>query len=189
MQAWHDDQARYGGRVTYLGGPGDKAHQARKSDHNCRQRGYHPDYAHALDTGIGGDKALGREIRDAYLQDPRVKYVIFDGVLYYPDGTTRDAAGHETHVHRSFKPGTTFDIRPFYGGKADDTMTDEQMATIGRWMQEQNVANTKATVEAINEVEHKSRRIFADLIDASGPIDRSKLTAETREWLAKAKVA
>lgn len=117
-RAWQDDQARYGSRVRYLGIVGDKAHQARKSDHNCNQRGYNPNYAHALDTGVDS-AALGMEIVRARMKDRRVSYCIFRGVGYYPDhrgGGTFRSSGHPDHVHTSFMPGTTFDTSPFYGG-------------------------------------------------------------------------
>ena len=71
-------------------------------------------------------------------------------------------------------------------------MTPEQMATLGRWMQEQRDLTVKA-VEAANkralDAEWTSRRIVADLIDAATGLDRSKLTKETVDWLAKSKVA
>lgn len=189
-QAFNDDKARFG-NVTYLGGPGDQAHKTRKSDHNCGNPGYQPGYAHALDTGVP-NATVGRQIVAARLKDPRVKYVIFQARLHYPDGTTRANSGHHTHVHTSFKPGTTFDVRPFYNTPTGDTMTPEQMATLGRWMQEQRDLTVKA-VEAANkralDAEWTSRRIVADLIDAATGLDRSKLTKETVDWLAKSKVA
>lgn len=135
LQAYRDDKARFGrGVIAYLGGPGDASHQARKSDHNCGNPGYTPGYAHALDTKVA-NASVGMDIVRARLRDPRTKYVIFRAVLYYPDGTRRANKGHVDHVHTSFKPGTTFDIRPFYTD-GDDTMTPEQMQTIGEWMKD-----------------------------------------------------
>lgn len=150
--AWRDDRARWGSRVTYLGIVGDQSHQGRTSSHNCGARqespvngvDYDDRYAHALDTGVGGDTALGMAIVAARVRDPRVRYCIYRGVGYYghyyrppgPDGRTRTftASGHPTHVHTSFLPGTTFDTRPFdfLGGATSTTegwgtMTDAEI--------------------------------------------------------------
>lgn len=126
LSAFEDDVAAFPDKtLRYLGGPGDADHQARKSDHNCGNPGYEPGYAHALDTGVP-DVATGMAIVEAYLKDPRTKYVIFQGWLYYPDGTIKKNSGHETHVHRSFKPGTTFDTRPFYTSTGDTLMADAE---------------------------------------------------------------
>lgn len=135
--AWRDDYARFGSRVTYLGGPASAQHSAdcHASSHNCASTcggqespvngvAYDPRYAHAIDVGVGQDQALGMQIVNARVRDPRVRYCIFRGVGYYghayrppgPGGATRTftASGHPTHVHTSFLPGTTFDVRPFY---------------------------------------------------------------------------
>lgn len=145
--AWRDDRARYGPRVTYLGIVGDPRHQTRTSSHNCAPkqesavngRAYDPNYAHALDTGVGADVALGMEVVNARVRDPRVRYCIFRGVGYYghhyrppgPDGRTRTfrASGHPTHVHTSFLPSTTHDVRPFY---SDQALTTTQK--LYRWL-------------------------------------------------------
>lgn len=139
--AWRDDQAKFGGRVTYLGGVASPQHAAdcHASSHNCASTcggqespvngvSYNPSYAHAIDTGVGDDVAVGMAIVNAYVRDPRTRYCIYRGVGYYghyyrppgPDGRTRTfrASGHPTHVHRSFLPGTTFDTRPFYTDQA-----------------------------------------------------------------------
>lgn len=144
--AWRDDQARYGSRVTYLGGPASPQHAAdcHPSSHNCASTcggqespvngvAYDSRYCHAIDTGVGDDSALGYSIVAARVRDPRVRYCIYRGVGYYghyyrppgPDGRTRtfSASGHPTHVHTSFLPGTTFDTRPFY---TDQALTSTQ---------------------------------------------------------------
>lgn len=133
-KAWSDSSAKWGSRVTYLGIVGDQAHQVRVSGHNCGSMQEssleHPDtgvtwsypdaYAHALDIGHGGNRALATEIRNAFLTDPlkRVRYVIDNGVIYYPawrGGGTGSGSGHSEHVHISFTPWSTHDVRPFFG--------------------------------------------------------------------------
>lgn len=131
-KAWTDTLATWPG-VTFLGIVGDQAHQTRRSSHNCapmQESGdYDPNCAHALDVGHGGDRALAALIREAFLADPRTRYVIDNGTGYYPDGRTFRSSGHTTHVHVSFLPGTTHDTRPFFtdtqGGFG--TMTDQQI--------------------------------------------------------------
>lgn len=132
-KAWHDSSAKWGSRVTYLGIVGDQAHSVRISGHNCgafQESGLtnpangvftnYPDaYAHALDIGHGSNRALATEIRNAFLNDPfkRVRYVIDNGVIYYPEwrgGGTGSGSGHESHVHVSFTPWSTHDVRPFF---------------------------------------------------------------------------
>lgn len=137
-KCWNDASAKWGSRVTYLGIVGDQAHAVRVSGHNCgsmQESGLtHPDtgvfwnypdaYAHALDIGHGGNRALATEIRNALLTDPfkRVRYVIDNGVIYYPEwrgGGTSSGSGHTTHVHVSFTPWSTYDVRNFFGPTAD----------------------------------------------------------------------
>lgn len=122
---WGDVHGRWPS-TTFLGIVGDQAHQARTSGHNCGSRqesalggvGYDDAYAHALDIGHGGNRTLAAEIRGELLKDPRTRYVIDNGVGYYPahrGGGTFNSSGHTTHLHWSAMPGTTFDTRPFFG--------------------------------------------------------------------------
>lgn len=172
QRAWQDDQARYGGRVRFLGIVGDQAHSRRKSDHNCGNPGYAPGYAHALDTGVD-TAALGYEIVKARLRDPRVKYVIFKARLYYPDGTVRSSSGHPDHVHTSFRQGTTHDTRPFYGTATPNPKEWDEMATREEIKQavrevlnegtvkgQTNWAGTnKAMASTVQEIVNDTRRI------------------------------
>lgn len=119
---WESAEARYGSRVSFLGIVGDQSHQTRTSGHNCAPRqesgAYDPNFAHALDIGHGGNRALAAEIRNALLGDLRTRYVIDNGVGYYPPhrgGGTFSSSGHTTHVHVSFQPGTTYQTKPFFG--------------------------------------------------------------------------
>lgn len=91
-----------------------------RSSHNCactcggqESGNYDPRYAHAWDAHHGGDRAKAKLIREAFLRDPRTRYVIDNGIIYYPNGSWSHGTDHEFHVHVSFLPGTTFDDRPF----------------------------------------------------------------------------
>lgn len=132
-KCWHDFSAKYGARITYLGIVGDQAHAVRVSGHNCGALQesplvnpftgvltQYPDaFAHALDIGHGGNRALATEIRTLLLRDPlkRVRYVIDNGIVYYPEwrgGGTSQGTGHTTHVHVSFTPWSTNDVRNWF---------------------------------------------------------------------------
>lgn len=91
---------------------GDAAHAARKSDHNPDATGF----AHAYDT----DEDLTASLHTLMwlvrhlLSDDRTKYVIYEGRIYYPDGTSKKYTGanaHEHHLHLSTKAGTHNDTR------------------------------------------------------------------------------
>lgn len=88
---------------------GDPSHQARPSDHN-------PDYAEggvvrAIDLDVDDrdpSRDLRRQILDATLGDPRVYYVISNGVIYsrtYDFEARRytGSNGHYGHVHVSIR--------------------------------------------------------------------------------------
>lgn len=180
QRAWQDDRDRYGSRVRYLGIKGDDAHKKRRSDHNCGQySGYHPGYAHALDTGVDSP-ALGYEIVRARMADPRVKYCIFRGVGYYPHhrgGGTFRSSGHPDHVHTSFMPGTTFDTRPFYQGAPtqewDEMATKEQVKDAmrevlneGTGKGQRNWAGTNVTLLAVAQECVNLLRRLAKKLDA-----------------------
>lgn len=131
LRLWHDTEARYGSKVTYAGIVASASHSAdcHPSGHNCAStcggqespidgKSYDPAYAHALDIHFGADKALGRQIANLLLQDPRTRYVIIDGVGYYGVAHgypgTFESFDHTEHVHWSGMPETTFDTSPFY---------------------------------------------------------------------------
>lgn len=126
--AWRDVQL-IEDDLYYLGICGDFAHSLRVSGHNCGRSpggvespingvGYDPNFCHALDIGHGGDRAKAKRMRDRFLQDPRVRYVIDNGTGYYPahrGGGTFTSSGHDTHLHVSFMPGSTHNVAPFFG--------------------------------------------------------------------------
>lgn len=134
---WADVHAAHPA-TTFLGIVGDQAHSLRRSSHNCGSApggqespiggvAYDPDYAHALDIGVGTDRDLALAIIGVLVDDPRTRYCIYDGDLYYPDGDDEpdaDATGHPTHVHWSGKPGTTRDTRPFKFATEDIDIMD-----------------------------------------------------------------
>lgn len=181
LRLWHDTQVRYGDRVTYLGIVGDQSHQARTSGHNCGLLqespiggvDYDDRYAHALDIKVNGDRALAFEIVRLLLADTRTRYVIFDGVGYYPPhrgGGTFDSFDHEDHVHWSGMPGSTFDTRPFYVGAttgADDeeaelmAAKDEIQRDIRLAAQVQMAATAQLVDAAVDEVRAKVTKAHA----------------------------
>lgn len=129
LALWRDVQT-FEDDLYYLGICGDFAHSIRPSGHNCQNTpggnenpingvDYDPRYCHALDIGHGGDRAKAKRIRDVLLKDPRVRYVIDDGIGYYPDhrgGGTFQSVGHDTHLHVSFMPGSHDKVLPAFFG-------------------------------------------------------------------------
>ncbi len=189
--AWRDDQARWGSRVTYLGIVGDQSHQGRISSHNCAPRqespvngiAYDPRFAHANDTGVGDDTALGMAIVKARVRDPRVRYCIYRGVGYYghyyrppgADGRTRTfrASGHPTHVHTSYLPGTTFDTHPFY---SDSVLTAEQK--LYRWLWAFGQAGAKPFLGPGSERDPVKRRYINDVRRQFGLAENGRYDAD-----------
>lgn len=120
---------------VYLGSVGDQSHQTRSSSHNCAPRqespvngvAYAPQYAHARDARPSSH-AVGMEMVHAHLQDPRCRYVIYDGVGYKPDGSTW-LTYHPT-FHFSAMPGTHNDTRPFFGPPERPPLTDQQKRAV-----------------------------------------------------------
>jgi peptidoglycan hydrolase-like protein with peptidoglycan-binding domain len=124
---WRDAQNFLPG-LYYLGICGDYAHSVRQSGHNCAYSpggnedpiggvDYAPGYCHALDIGHGGNRDKAVALRNALLADGRVRYVIDNRVGYYPPsrgGGTFQSSGHETHIHVSFMPGSTFNTRTYF---------------------------------------------------------------------------
>lgn len=94
---WDDLNSRFGGLKDY-GIWGDKAHQARKSDHNSGD---------AIDVGING-AAQGKAVYQDIIKNSgrnNVKYVIHQGKIWSPSQGERPYTGsnpHNTHVHVSF---------------------------------------------------------------------------------------
>jgi hypothetical protein len=77
------------------------------------------DCGHAI-----GDRTTAGIVRDVFLADPRVDYVISFGVLYKPDGTTQPNTGHADHVHITFDPSAANDTRPFIFTEEDIDIMD-----------------------------------------------------------------
>lgn len=98
--------------------------------------------------------------------------------------------GHkETDPGRKIDPAgidmNTFRARVADLMAGDDEMTPEQEARLGKWMQEQANRTISEVTKKVNGAEWKTRRILADLIDASDGIDRDKLSDETVAYLAE----
>lgn len=106
----------------------------QRSAHCCGDRAEDPDarglnVVLAWDCGHAvGDRATAKTVREAFLTDPRVHYVISFGELYYRDGDNvpdRDNTGHEDHVHVTFYPWAANDDRPFtFASQGDLTIMD-----------------------------------------------------------------
>lgn len=187
---WHDVDAAYPGKLTFLGIVGDQAHQTHTSSHNCapmQESGdYNPDYAHALDIGHGGNRTLAAEIRNYLLKDYRVRYVLDDGTGYKPDGSTFDSFDHTEHVHVSFLPGTTFDVRPFIFGDDDMPLNAQDLAAI-RAMIQNNADGTEAVVKAQHEdtkttVRNQAKALldYANAVAEESGVDAAKVRARLR---------
>lgn len=82
---------------------GDVAHSARDSDHNPDPGGM----VHAIDVRLGGGLDVKR-VLDSVIGDPRVWYVIHNGIIYSRtyDWVARRYTGanpHHEHIHISFR--------------------------------------------------------------------------------------
>lgn len=165
---------------------GDASHQARRSDHNL---GNAWDLTHDPAAGVDCN-----QLAEQMIHDPRVTYVIWNRRIYNRSVASRwrtytGSNPHTHHMHVSIGAASRGDVRPWFTTRQeDDEVTDEQMATLGKWMKDQRALTVKQVTAALNESEWATRRILADLVEAGG-IDKSKLTKETVDWLAKAKVA
>ena len=122
-------------QVTFLGIIGDQAHAVRKSGHNCGTNREYPgtnsDYAHALDIGVP-NSAIGYDLVERFRKDPRVMYCIYRGrgyQAYWRGGATFSSFDHDSHVHISFAPGSTFNIAPFFTVKRQMTAADKALIT------------------------------------------------------------
>ena len=103
------------------GGIGDPAHAARISDHNPVNGVYHAyDFDHDPDSNGLDCRTLWRELLAS--GDSRIKYVIFNRVIWTPGIGSRTYTGvnaHTLHLHLSVKSGVGDDARnwglPFLG--------------------------------------------------------------------------
>lgn len=134
-KAYADAKALYS-EVTFLGIIGDQSHQSRKSGHNCGAgREYSctdPNYAHAVDIGVGANTRIGYDLVERFRKDPRVMYVIYRGrgyQSYWRGGATFASFDHDHHVHVSFGCGSTFNTAPFFNVKRQMTAADKRYIT------------------------------------------------------------
>lgn len=99
---------------------GDAAHAARTSDHNAKTSGVAIGYACARDfdediSTVMGDKEL-MWMCLGLLSDTRVKYLIYEGMIYYPTGVAKVYTGinaHTHHLHVSIYDWAFNDMRPW----------------------------------------------------------------------------
>lgn len=104
------------------GGIGDPAHELRVSDHNPDENGvYHArDFDHDPDSNGLDCRVLWRELLAS--NDPRIKYVIFNRVIWSPSRGSQVYTGvnaHTQHLHLSVNSYNGDDARlwglPFLG--------------------------------------------------------------------------
>lgn len=93
---------------TSDGGIGDAAHALRNSDHNPDKNGiYHAyDFDHDPDANGLNAVTLYRELRES--RDPRIKYLIFSGRIWFPrtgENTYTGPNAHMGHLHISVLSG------------------------------------------------------------------------------------
>lgn len=97
------------------GGIGDAAHLSRISDHNPVGGVYHAyDFDHDPDSNGLDCRVLWRELLAS--GDSRIKYVIFNRVIWTPGIGSRPYTGvnaHTLHLHLSVKSGIGDDARPW----------------------------------------------------------------------------
>lgn len=103
---------------------GDASHAARVSEHNpcwtCTGKYYGIVRAEDIDIDDGDPgRDLRRMLLNALIGDPRVWYVISNGVIYsrtygWEPRTYTGTNGHFHHVHVSFLFEGCFDTRPFF---------------------------------------------------------------------------
>lgn len=89
-----------------------------KSDHEPGKtgaaKGYSRAYDYDEDIAAGRGPSPLKPLVAHLLKDERTKYVIYEAVLYYPDGTTRKNKGHEGHLHHSIKDSAVHDTRSWH---------------------------------------------------------------------------
>lgn len=104
---------------------GDASHAARVSEHNpcwtCTGQFYGIVRAVDIDSGPDGDPVhdLRRKVLNATIGDPRVWYVISNGIIYsrtygWQARAYTGPSPHFDHVHISFLFEGCFDTRPFF---------------------------------------------------------------------------
>lgn len=97
--------------------------QNPKSDHEPNAQGFARAYDFDEAVGLPGPSPL-KPLIAHFLGDSRTKYVIYEAVLYYPDGSTRKNSGHDKHLHLSIKNDAVRDTRP-WGIASAFTQEDE----------------------------------------------------------------
>lgn len=104
---------------------GDPSHQARKSEHNpcwsCSGRARGVVLAIDIDVDDGDPgRDLRRMLLNELIGDPRVWYVISNGVIYsrtngWASKRYTGSNQHFGHLHVSFRIENAWDTRPFFG--------------------------------------------------------------------------
>lgn len=184
---YNEINERAGGRDKRSDGSiGDRAHAARKSDHNPAPDGKGGRVVRALDITDDDGNLVADAVWDAddfdidgffeqlrRRRDPRIKYVISDGRMFssYASGSTppwtwRHYPGdnpHDRHGHISILPGAENDLRSWFAPQ-EDVMTPAQEAKLDRVIAlfEDQVPKLRARVD---ELHRKVDALEEDLVN------------------------
>lgn len=170
------------------------AHTAQnpKSDHEPGKTGVAKGKARAYDfdedwttTGRGPSPLM--PLVAHLLRDERTKYVIYEGILYYPDGTTRKNKGHEGHLHLSIHEWAVDDKRPWNIAQAfeeEDEMNEQDRQVLNDIAR--NVASIRAETDKLytGETPDKIAQAVVKALPA-GSTDVAAISAAIRTELQK----
>lgn len=134
--------------------------QNPKSDHEPNAQGFARAYDFDEKIGLPGPSPL-QPLIAVLLADERTKYVIYEGVLYFPDGTTRDSSGHDLHLHLSIKNDATHDTRPWGIASAFTTHEEDELMAVA-----DDIAHIKSQVDKIRSTGIFTEQRIIDLAAA-----------------------
>lgn len=128
----------------------------------------------------------------------QIQYIIWNRMSWKSGRGWKRYTGinpHTDHAHVEFNRDGAENVHPLLTEDEDMALDPKDKEDLGRWMQEQStnvVTLVKGMIDDFNEAaaerEWKTRRVLSDLIDASGTIDRGKLSPETIDYLKDAGV-
>ena len=157
---------------------GDQAHAARKSDHNPDASGY----AHAQDIHEKLDHDMQPYV-DFIMANPglfpQVKYMIYEGFIYYPNDGARPAGkytytgpnAHAGHLHVSIHADATHYAGSWYVAEAYSAEEDDMFDTPDRHKLNQvHEWLGLALLPAVGRLE-KAVEVVRDLVDDPAVVD------------------
>lgn len=160
----------------------------------------------AIDLAANANDPRHKELADKFIEwmidnsdALGIQYIIWNRLSWKSGRGWQRYTGinpHTDHMHVEFNRDGAEVVHPLMEeDMALDALNDEDKAEIGRWMQEQTtnvITLVKGMIDDFNEAaaerEWKTRRIVADMLEASG-VDQGKLSDETKQYLRDAKVA